>query len=412
MLARGLEQAPAPLLLAGSLVGGRSARGDDAPPEPTEVPVRVTAQVDAREAGEMGLWRVRLVTKVEEDVGRPYRVKLVLTFQGRTLLDLSHAPRTPTASWRKGQEVAYEIPVPVPPEADVPAGADVDLRLGFFDPAADRVLPFRSDDAPRAGLLTVAVLVLPEMRPTDAEDTAARIAARAEELTRAGQLSDAWRLLETALRRAEQDGTKRRFRDGLMRLGSLTADPPSALEEEIVAARIAAERVRYLREESGRQFDRGRLFAALRLLEEVGGSLEEQRGAAVLGALGDAQRAQKDLDDLRVRILGRVTDVEKEEAQALVHKHGGTAALLKEARSLAAAKHTPGAHPATHAGPATATAARARAGSRAGLYPAGQAQAGLPGVRAPATVPSHTFTDRGRWWRIPESRLRHDWRIF
>ncbi len=427
MQARGLGRALAlALLLAASLMGGRSAQSDDDPAEPTEVPVRVTAEVDAREAGEMALWRVRLVTTVEEDVGRPYRVKLILTYQGRTLLDLSHAPRTPTASWRKGQKVAYEMPVPVPQEADVPAGAEVELRLGFFDPAADRVLPFRSDDTPRAGLLTIAVLVLPEMQPTDAEDVAARIVARAEELTRTGLLSDAWRLLETALRRAVEDGTKRRFRDALMRLGSLTADPPSALEEEIVAARIAAERVRYLREESGRQFDRGRLFAALRLLEEVGGSLEEQRGAAVLGALGDAQRAQKDLDDLRVRILGKVTDVEKEEAQALIAKHGGTAALLKEARALAAAKQYATARILLRTlalGGDQALATEARAAQEQlerawlGDTPPEEAQAVEAARQHPAfarltTVPSHKFLFIGPRTLVegipPESRLRYD----
>lgn len=329
------------LLAALPGAGAARARPEDepapaAPDAPVEVPVRVAAVVDAREAVDLGLWRVRLTFAVEEDVKRPYRLRLQVVHGGRTYLDLSHAPRPPTAAWRKGQRVAYEVPAPVPQETDLPAGTELELRLGFLDPETDEVLRFRSDQETRANLLTLAAFPLPELPPTDPEERAARLTARADELAKAGHAADAWRLLETALRRADLDATKRRFRDGLMRLGSLQPEPLSPLEQEIVEQRIAAERLRWLREEAGRQFDRGRLFAALRLLEAVGGALEEQGGAAVLGALKDAQRAQKDLDDLRVRILARATDAEKAEAQALIEKHGPTPALLQAGRALAA----------------------------------------------------------------------------
>jgi hypothetical protein len=308
-----------------------AAEDPPAPEGPREVPVRVAAEVDAREAGEMALWRVKLAYQAEDAPGRPYRVVLHLVYQGQTLLDLGHTPRPPVSGWKKGQKVAYELPVPLPTERGLRAGAELELRLGFLDPETERVLPCLSEETPRAGLITVARLVVPEMAPTDPEDVLARILARGEELTKAGHRADAWRLLETALRRAAKDATKLRLRDSLLKLGSLVADPPSPLEEGIVAARIAAERVRWLREQSGRCYDRGQLHAALRLLEELGGALEEQSGAAVIGALADAKRAQKDLDDLRVRILGKATDEEKAEGQALLGRLHG-AALLKEAR--------------------------------------------------------------------------------
>lgn len=414
-----------PLTAALRLAGG-PVLAEGEPPEPTEVPVRVTAQVDAREAADLGLWRVHLVYAVQADVGRPYRVQALLVFQGRTLLDLSHAPRTPTATWRKGQRVAYDLPVPVPREADLPPGAELELRLGFFDPAADRVLPFLSDDVPRSGLLPVVGLVLPEALPTDGEDVLTRLLARAEELARGGQKADAWRLLETALRRADLDVSKRRYRDGLSKLGSLAPEPLSAPEEEIVAGRIAAERVRYLREESGRQFDKGRLFAALRLLEEVGGKLDEQRGAAVLGALADAQRAQKDLDDLRVRILAKVSDADKQAAQALIEKQGGTPALLKEALSHAAGKRYALARILLRSlatGGDHALGAQARTAltelERAWLADTPPEEAQIveaarnhPAFGRLATVPSHKFLfigPRGLVEGIPaESRLRYD----
>lgn len=309
-----------------------------APPEPTEVPVKVTATVDAAEAGLLGQWRVGLQHVAEEAPGRPYRVVLALVYQGRTLLDLSHSPKVPVAKWRKGQKVAYEVPVPVPGDGTFRPGTTLELRLGFLDPGREKVLPPRSVEPARAGLVTVLELVVPEAEATDPPEAVARVTAQAEALVTAGRRADAWRLLETALRRAESYATKLRYRDGLVRLGPQQADAPSALEEGIVRKRIDDERQRWLRQESGRLYDRGKLHAALRLLEDLGGALEEQGGAAVIGALKEAQRAQKDADDLKVRILGRVSDEEKAEGQALLDKLGSTPALMKQARELRAAR--------------------------------------------------------------------------
>ena len=263
------------------------------------------------------------------------------------------------------------------------------------------------------------------MTPTDPEEVVARIVTRAEELTKAGHKADAWRLLETALRRAAKDVTKLRLRDALLRLGSLVADPPSPLEEEIVAARIAAERVRWLREQSGRCYDRGQLHAALRLLEELGGALEEQTGQAVIGALADAKRAQKDLDDLRVRILGKASDEEKAEAQGLLEKQHG-AALLKEARQRVAAGQYAVARILVRSlvtGSDHALAGEARALQqhleRAWLADTPPEQAAAvdaarnhPAFGRLATVASHKFLYLGPKGLVegiaPESRLRYD----
>ena len=143
------------LLALVSRLGSSWAEDPPAPEEVREVPVRVTAEVDAREAGEMALWRVKLAFQAEEAPARPYRVVLHLVYQGQTWLDLSHAPRTAVATWKKGQKVAYEVPVPVPTERGLRPGAELELRLGFLDPATEKVLPFLSEESPRAGLITL-----------------------------------------------------------------------------------------------------------------------------------------------------------------------------------------------------------------------------------------------------------------
>jgi hypothetical protein len=419
---------PGALLTLGLLVlGARRAQAEDElPPEPTLVPVRASAEVDAKEAADLGLWRVKLTYVAEEDVPRAYRVRLRLVFQGVTLLDLDHAPRVPTSQWTKGRRVDYEIPVPVPLESGMKPGTLLELRLGFIDLERDVVLPFLSDDVSRAGLLTVAALPLPELLPTDGEERTAALLARADALAKAGHAADAWRLLETGLRRAQQDPTKRRMRDGLMKLGSLAPAPLSPLEEQIVAERIAAERLRFLREESGRQFDRKRLFAALRLLELVGGTLEEQGGAAVIGALADAKRAQKDLVDLKVRILGSATDEQKAAAARLLEKPGPGPALLKEARALRAGKQFAVARQVLHsmslsgdmklAAEAKALLAETEAAWLADTPPeeaqAVEAAKNHPAFTRLGTVVTHKFVYIGPKKLVegvpPDSRLRYD----
>src|SRR5207247_1634307 len=76
----------------------------------------------------------------------------------------------------------------------------------------------------------------------------------------------------------------------------------SAQEEAVVAERIADERTRYLRQEAGRFFDKREWHAALRVLEAIGGTLAEQADKAVLGAVKEARRVEKDAQDVRERL--------------------------------------------------------------------------------------------------------------
>ena len=162
---------------------------------------------------------------------------------------------------------------------------------------------------------------------------------RARALAEAGRKPDAWKALERGLRRAEEDGTKARFRDAILALGHFPPAPPSLLEQQTVDQRVAAELHRYLRKVAGRHFDRGHSIAALRILEIVGGKLAEQSDAAVIGALAEARRAEKDIQEIRLRLLARIDDEDKERAEKTIRKLGPTDALLRKAEAWVKEKH-------------------------------------------------------------------------
>ncbi len=298
---------------------------------PTEVPVTVTAEVDESDLETLGTFELKLTFMPEEDVGRPYRIELRLLHRGVELVNLDHSPRVPTAEWRKGASVTYALPVPVPLNAGLPAGDELAVSLRFFDPALEKHVRCRSASR-------VAHVKVPDFGPVDDPALQQAILDRARALAGEGRKADAWRALEMGIRRAVEDATKYRFRDEITSMGHFAPTPLSLLEQQIVEQRVEAERRRYLRLMAGRYFDRGKLFAALRILEFVGGKVSEEAGAAVIGALAEAKRAQKDILDIKLRIVGKISDEDKAKAQKAIQKHGLTKALLDKAVSWFEAK--------------------------------------------------------------------------
>lgn len=140
-----------------------------------------------------------------------------------------------------------------------------------------------------------------------------------------------------------QDG-KEAARDALLALPSPPAPPLTERERAIVVARIDQERSRFLRDVANRLLGAGRLRGALRILEEVRGSLQEEATAAVIGDPKAAERRDREVADLRVRIFSDLPAAERAEADALHGKHRGdpervvreAAKLRKEGRPLAA----------------------------------------------------------------------------
>ncbi len=316
------------LVLAVRPPAGRAEDHDDEGPR--TVPVAVSAKVDATDAAALGRWRVTLTFLPSEDVHPAYGLYLRLEDVGREVLSLDHAPEPPTTTWRKGRAVTETIDVPVPLDEAVAPGTTLDLRLAFVDPATGDLVPPAGGEGLGVGRFLAAQLVVPPQAEADGPAAVERVLLGAAERVKSGDRSGAWRLLVRAIRRASEDETKRRFRDALLQAGPLPAPPPSLIEDDVVRERIAEEKRRYLRQMSGRYFDQGHLFAALRLLEAVGGTLEEDADRAVIGALAEAKRTEKDIQDLRVRILARVTDEDRAAAEQAIDALGTSRKLLEK----------------------------------------------------------------------------------
>jgi hypothetical protein len=326
--------AAASLAFAAWLVLPALAQDDgDAPAtrEPASVPAAVDATVDDSELTTTGLFTIRLEFEAEEDVPRPYSVVIDLAYGDRVYLSWDHTPSPPPAKWKKGQKARCDLTAPFPPEA-VGAPA-LDVLVAFRDGVTGRIVPPRGAGMLRMGKAEVAQVRVPEFEPVVGEERIARILAAADALATAGRKPDAWAALEFALRGAPDDVTKYRFRNALAKLGDFAPRPLTEVERRIVDDRIADERRRYLRQAAGRLFDQQKYHGALRILQSIGGSLQEAGDAAVVGALADARRVERDLQDLRERIWERCTPEEKAEAEAVIQKIGRNRAGFEKARS-------------------------------------------------------------------------------
>ncbi len=311
----------------------RTARAEEEPEKvPRDVPVHVKATLDESEAAITGWLRLDLEFEVLEDVPRPYRVELRLRHAVSDVLNLDHIPDPPTGQWKKGQRIRYSVPVPLPLEQGLDAEDNLRLELGFYDPRAKAQIPPRAEDAPLGSRITVARFEMPTMPPADEPEVLEGILAHATRLAAAGRKPDAWSALDVGIRRAAEDETKYRFRDAMTALGHFDARPLSRFEKAIVKSRIQAEQQRYWRKMAGRYFDRKQYFAAIRILEQVGGQLSEAEGEAVIGAVADAKRAQKDIADIKMRILSAISDEERAEAQAFIDSTADGKVLYEKAQ--------------------------------------------------------------------------------
>src|SRR6185295_10355519 len=91
----------------------------------------------------------------------------------------------------------------------------------------------------------------------------------------AKQPQEAWDQLEFTFRRIDDYALKAKLQKALTAVGRMPPVPLSFEESDIVQNRIRDERARCLRQVAGRMHDRGKLFGALLLLDEVGGALQQ-----------------------------------------------------------------------------------------------------------------------------------------
>ena len=283
---------------------------------PPSLPVNATATVDAAALPTTGCARLQLRFVCEEAPDRPLSVRIELRRGGRMVLRRDHAPPVPTKQWAKGKPVEYSLPLVFrTPPAGVQPGDTIEVCLGFFDPAADAVAPPLARSVGPDGMVAVASFVFPDLSATP--DAAAVDAAITNASAMAAkQPQEAWDLLEFTFRRIDDYPQKAKLQKALTAIGKMPPAPLSFEEHDIVDRRVRDERARYLRQVAGRMHDRGKLFGALLLLDEVGGALQEDADRAVLGALGDAKRVTQDRDGIAAKVFA-LSKEQEAEVQAL-----------------------------------------------------------------------------------------------
>ncbi|HEB52022.1 MAG TPA: hypothetical protein ENI87_02080, partial [bacterium] len=309
-------------------------------PAQNSLPIQVQASVDTSNLATTGRATLRLEFTPEAALDTPYAVRVELRSGGRTLQRRDHAPPTPVTAWQPRTPVAYELTLyfPLTPKAD---GA-VDVLVGFLDQAEDEVTPPLTRFRARDGLAEVCEFRFPKITAAVTEQSVATTIDAALVLAKSDARA-AWDALEFAFRRTDDYRLKQQLQQALLRVGRMPPAPLSFEERDIVAARIQAERARYLRQVAGRLYDRGQLLGALLLLDEVGGALQEDADRAVLGALNQAQRVTKDRDAIAAKVfaldkaqqaeVNRLADEHEEEAERLAF--GIRMATDKQRRAIA-----------------------------------------------------------------------------
>ncbi len=295
------------------------------------LPIEASARVEAEALAATGRATLVLRFVATEALVTASAVRVELRMDGQLLQRRDHAPPRPMTEWKVAEPFEYELPLffALPPATP----GEVEVLVGFLDAATSKVAPMRGRAARRDGLTRLATFRYPV--PTGAPDAASVAATIAA--AKALQKRDAraaWDQLENAFRRSEDYKQKAALRDALLQVGRSEAAPLSFEEQGIVARRIRDERARYLRQVAGRLYDRGQLFGALVLLDEVGGGLQEEADRAVLGSLAEAQRVTKDRDEIAAKVF-TATAEELAEAKVLAAKHGTRADGLAFAIELA-----------------------------------------------------------------------------
>jgi hypothetical protein len=299
-----------PLALSLLVAASLAAQND----RPVSIPVQATGSVDTAQLASAGTAQLHLQFTCEDVLDRAYMVRVELRLRGGLLVRRDHAPPVPTTKWAKGKPVEYELPLVF---RTLPEGIGererIDVFVGFLDPATDKVVPPLARSAGADGLAPLCLFEF--AKPAGGPDAAAVDAAIAVAQTLAAkQPQAAWDQLEFLFRRLDDYPQKDKLQKALTAIGKMPPPPLSFEESAIVQARIRDERVRYLRQVAGRMHDRGKLHGALLLLDEVGGSLQEDADRAVLGALGDAKRATQDRDSIAKKIFALP---EAQQAEAL-----------------------------------------------------------------------------------------------
>ena len=310
---------------------------DDARPQEevgARLPVAVQVTVDESEIADTGIFVLGLEFTPKAEIRAPYIVRVVVSSGDREVIRRDHTPDPPTTRWRAGQVIRYDLPTAFPLNHNLSSRWPLDIELGFLDPETGVVHPPEERAIYSSGLASVGEMAVPVFTKVPDLEHVERLIARAREFRGADRQADAWDVLELGIRMAEEDSLKYRLRDELLKLSKLPPRPLTMEEEQIVRRRIDAEKARYFRLVAGGMYDREEYHGALALLEQVGGSLAEQADQAVIGALDDADRLERDLEDVRQKLFDHLPPQDLAEAEAAVASLGLGKELLKRAEAM------------------------------------------------------------------------------
>ncbi len=282
-----------------------------------QAPVTATGDVDATQIAETGTATLRLSLRAESPLERAYAIRIDLRRGGRQILRRDHAPPVPTQRWGKNAAIEYELPLVfrVPPQGVI-AGDRIEVWLGLLDQSVEEEEDHRvvgiADPKPRADRMAkIADFVF--AMPNGVPDAAAVDATVEAALALAPKdPAAAWDRLEFLFRRLDDYPLKAKLQKALLTVGRTPAPAMTFEERAIVDTRIRDERARYLRQIAGRLSDRGKLFGALLLLDEVGGSLQEDADRAVIDSLGEAKRTTRDRDGIAAKVFALSKEQEAE----------------------------------------------------------------------------------------------------
>ncbi|MCU0726694.1 MAG: hypothetical protein MUE73_13055 [Planctomycetes bacterium] len=301
-----------------------------APPD-EGLAVHPSAEVTASLYGETGRIAVRLAFLADAAPPATWPVELVAmeAGTGRLLAVVSHAPPVPMEKWVPGEPVRWtEILV-------VPAGADggrpeASILVAVRDPTLTNEYEGRFvllGDAPFGDRR----YLVGHVPAASGRASAADLRTAARERAQRGDSAAAFELLGEALRRSVDLAGKLAVAAELLALPPPAGAPVSGAEEIRIRALVSEEKLRWLRDRASELLKEKELKLALRVLEVVGGVVEEGRNQRVVGEPADSDRAQKDVVDLKQRLLRDMAEEDVAACRKLLDEAGEDAGKISAA---------------------------------------------------------------------------------
>jgi len=313
------------LLLSGCLVirlllPVAGAEGEERPEKTT---VRAGAEIVSGLYGETGRISIRLTFRTQETLPERYRVVLhvVNPSDGSAYVTADHVPPVPTTEWKAGEPVTYTVAAVVPARVDR-SRPEVLVLVGLADPTLSNAYSGRLEMLGEAPFFDRRYLVA-RVASAKGEATVEHLRREAKERAARGKSQDAFRLLSEALVRGADLLEKIAVTQDLIALDPPEGLPVTGPEQVFMDRLVAAERLRWLGDRASALLRQKQMKLALRVMERIGGIAEEERNTRVVGEPNAADRAEKDVIDVKSRLLRALSQEDLKEARKLEEKSAG-----------------------------------------------------------------------------------------